>query len=242
MSKKNKKKDPETTIENYYDLRVDKVDDLVEALKTGQSSSDEDISFNIADCTGINDSESTTKSGKQKQFDPYKIDKLSRIPTWIKAIFIKFWFAGAVCYFIIWGLSNYITDALDLIVFCGLVMGVVVDVLVNPLFRFMESDRKEYNPYMLFPFPFKAFWTFFTNIIYYILVLAIVNLAYTGINELINLIAGTENLINVGIEPLLFGVLVTIVDMFFIGIKDLVVFIVKRIKNRKNNFEVEANV
>jgi hypothetical protein len=241
MSKKNKKQDKETTIENYYDLKVDKVDDLVAALKSGESTSGEDVSLNINDCTGENDAKNVKRNGKQKQFDPYKIDKLSRIPTWIKAIFIKFWFAGAVCYFIIWGLSNYITDALDLIVFCGLVMGVVVDVLVNPLFRFMESDRKEYNAYMLFPFPFKAFWTFFTNIIYYIIVLALVNLAYTGINELINLIAGTEDLINVGIEPLLFGVLVTIVDMIFIGIKDLIVFIVKRIKNR-NGVEVEENV
>jgi hypothetical protein len=235
MAKK-KKDNKESTIENYYDLKVDKVDELVEALKSGTPTEEEkqsELSFNISDCTGESDAANVKKNGKQKQFDPYKIDKLSRIPTWIKALFIKFWFAGAVCYFIIWGLSNYISDTLDLIVFTGIVMGLVVDILVNPLFRFMESDKKEYNAYMMFPFPFKAFWTFFTNIIYYLFVLLCVNYAYTGLNLLINLIAGSETQFNVYIEPLLFGLFTMLIDMVFIGIKDLIVYLVKKAKLKK---------
>ena len=198
MSKK-KKKFQETTIENYYDLKVDKIDELVAALKEeSPAQSAESITYNVAEITGDD-------SGKnaQRQFDPYKVDKFSKIPAWVKALFVKFWFAGCVCYFIMFGLQ---INELDKLALLGAVLGIVVDVLVNPLFRYMESDRKEYNAYMMFPFPFRAFWTFFTNIIYYVLVIIVVKFCYDGLNELINLIAGTQRELKVGVEPLLFGV------------------------------------
>ncbi len=225
MAKK-KKKFQETTIENYYDLKLDKIDELVAALKeeTPQESGG-NISYNVAEITG-DDSE----RNRQKEFDPYKVDKFSRIPAWVKALFIKFWFSGCVCYFVMFGLR---INELDKLVLLGAVLGLVVDVLVNPLFRYMESDRKEYNAYMMFPFPFKAFWTFFTNVIYYILVVFCVNYCYFGLNELINLISGTSNEIKVGVEPLLFGVFTVIIDMIFIGIKDGIVILTKKRKNTK---------
>lgn len=226
-----KKKIQETTIENYYDLKVDKIDELVAALK-GETPADEpEVSMNISDCTGVESSENKDRKGKEKKFDPYKIDKLSAVPTWLKACFVKFWFAGLVCYFIMWGIR--INDTLDAIVLTGAVLGIVVDMLVNPLFRYMESDKREYNAYMMFPFPFKAFWTFFANIVYYVIVMLCVNFAYYGINQLINYIAGTENLIHVGVEPLLFGVFALIADMAFIGLKDLAVFIVKKSRGKE---------
>ena len=42
-----KKKIQETTIENYYDLKIDKVDELVAALKDDGGAANEDISFDI---------------------------------------------------------------------------------------------------------------------------------------------------------------------------------------------------
>jgi ABC-type multidrug transport system permease subunit len=91
----------------------------------------------------------------------------------------------------------------------------------------IESDKKEFNNYMMFPFPFKAYWTFLTNIVYYVIVLFIVSILYGLVNEYI------YN--NIGVEPLLFGTFSLIIDMVFIGIKDLIVHIVKRNKNTKNN-------
>lgn len=237
MSKK-KKKFRETTIEDFYDLKLDQVDELVAALRDDNYEPQGDISMNITECTGVDSPENVTRSGKQKQFDPYKRDFLNRIPTWIKAIFIKWWFAGAVCYFIMWGLA--IDDTLDSMVLTGAALGLVVDILVNPLFRFMESDRKEFNPYMMFPFPFKAFWTFFTNLIYYVLVMICVNFLYFGLNEFLYFVMHrTEEIfISVGVEPLLFGVFCVIVDMAFIGIKDLIVWLVKRTKKKESAVNV----
>ena len=129
---------------------------------------------------------------------------------------------------------------LDAVLLVGVVMGLIVDLMVNPIFRMMESDRKEYDNYMMFPFPFKAFWTFFTNIIYYVGITLVVNFCYTGVNMLMNVICGTldeEYHIYVAVEPLLFGVFCVIADMIFIGIKDLIVYLVKRGKSK--NKEVE---
>ena len=144
---KKKNKIRESTIENYYDLKVDKVDELVAALKEEPPADSNDLSMFISDCTGGDSPENYTRTGKKKQFDPYKIDFLGRIPAWIKAFFVKWWFAGAVCYFIMWGLQNYVSDPLDLIVLTGVILGLVVEILVNPLLRYMERGEKEYDNY-----------------------------------------------------------------------------------------------
>lgn len=233
MAKKNKKNEKDSSIENYYDLKIDKIDELVEALKSeGNTSSEEEISMDIAECTG-SEEDTTTKLGKRKKFDPYKADKLSRIPTWVKALFIKFWFAGLVCFFILFGIK--FADILDTVIITGVVFGIIVDLMVNPIFGYLESDKKEYNPYIMFPFPFKAYWTFFTNIIYYLGVMLCVYFSYSGLNWLINVIKSTKDIVYIGVEPLLFGALSLVIDMAFIGIKDLIVFLVNRAKRKKED-------
>ncbi len=84
-----KKKIQETTIENYYDLKIDKVDELVAALKDDGGAANEDISFDIYECTGVDDPKNVKRNGKQKQFDPYKTDFLGRVPAWLKALLVK---------------------------------------------------------------------------------------------------------------------------------------------------------
>jgi hypothetical protein len=124
------------------------------------------------------------------------------------------------------GLGYYLMyDDLDMIIVLGIVMGIVVDVFVNPIFHFLESDRKEYDNFMLFPFPFKKFWTFFTNILYYMCVIIAVAYIFVFING--TLLNGKATL---GVEPLLFGIFTVIVDMIVIGIKDLIVFLIRRAK------------
>lgn len=234
MSKK-KKKSPETTIEDYYDLKVDKVDELVAALKDGESAGNVPITTDISEITG---EEVKGRSEKARNFDPYRRDKLAAIPTWLKAIFIKWWFLGLICFLVNMGLGLYIANDLDLLVVTGVIAGIITDVFVNPIFRFFESDRHEYNAYMMFPFPFKAFWTFFTNIIYYVAVMMLVGFSYTGINYVLRLINENWYLYT---EPLLFGIISVAIDMAFIGVKDLIVYLVKKFL-RKGKMEAEENV
>ena len=232
MSKK-KKKEKETNIEDFYDLRTKEVDELVSILKGEASEPEEPVSYDIAECIGeeaANQGEVTEYRTKQKKFDPYKRDFLSRIPCWIKALFIKWWFFGLVCYFVIMGLGMYIENDLDRLVLAGAIMGILTDIMVNPAFHYMETSDKEYDNFMMFPFPFKKFWTFFTNIIYYIGVGLVVMLIYSGINQLF---AKYEGYISLGVEPLLYGTFVLIVDMACIGVKDLIVFLVRRGKRKR---------
>ena len=212
-----KKKIKETTIEDFYDLKVDKVDELVAALKGEDTSEYGEISMNISEIVGDGKNSS-------KEFNPYRTDFLSRIPTFVKALFIRWWFAGVVCFFVNMGLGIYVSATSDLVLLDGIFLGLFVDVFVNPLFRFMETDRREYNDYMMFPFPLKAYWTFFTNVLYYIGVAVIVNFVYLFINEF---------MFSLAIEPLSWALIVVAVDMIFIGIKDLVVHLVKKRKKEE---------
>ena len=144
----------------------------------------------------------------------------------IKALFIKWWFAGVVCFFVNMGLGPLVAPA-DLVILDGVFLGLFAEVFVNPVFRFMESDKREYNDYMMFPFPFKAYWTFFTNVLYYVVVAVIVNFIYLFIGEYIYS--------RMAIEPLSWALFVLIIDMIFIGIKDLAVRLVKKHKREADN-------
>ncbi len=212
-----KKKFKETTIENFYDLKTEKVDELVAALKGEDVSEYGEVSMKISDCTGV--------GGGSKEFNPYRTDFLSRVPVFLKAFFVKWWFAGMVCFFVNIGLGIVVQSTVDLLVLDGIVLGLVADLFVNPLFRFMETDRREYNAYMMFPFPFKAYWTFFTNVLYYVGVAILVNYVYNFVNMLFSF----------PIEPLSWALIVLVVDMAFIGIKDLAVHLVKNRKREEIN-------
>ena len=211
-----KKKIKETTIEDFYDLKVDKVDELVAVLKGEDVSEYGDVTMNISEIVGDG-------KNSNKEFNPYRLDFLGRVPTFLKAFFVKWWFAGVVCFFVNMGLGIYIATS-DLVLFDGIFLGVFTDVLVNPIFRFLETDKREYNDYMMFPFPFKAYWTFFTNVLYYIGIAFAVNYVYFFINEF---------MFKFAIEPLSWGLVVLLVDMVFIGIKDLVVYMVKKCKKER---------
>lgn len=190
-----------------YELNTKAVDRLVNAEK-------KEYSKNTVD---------PGKSYRSKGF----IDK---IPDPIKALFIKFWFNGAVCFFIFWGLGMYIWDTLDMIVVLGIVLGIVTDILVNNTFHFFAITPGSNNKWMMFPK--RKFWTFFANIIYSFIVLLIVVWIYNIINVLGNAIGGTTDEMILGVEPLLFGVFYVAVDMLFIGMKNLFIRIITDAKEK----------
>ncbi len=157
---------------------------------------------------------------------------LDKIPSPIKALFIKFWFSGAVCFFIYWGLGMHVWDTLDMIVVLGVVMGMVTDVLVNNTFHFFAITPESNNKWMMFPK--RKFWTFFTNIIYGILLVVMVAWIYNVANILLNMLNGTEGKIFIGVEPVLFGILYVAIDMLFIGMKNLAIKIINDAKEKAN--------
>ena len=195
-------------IENYYELKTEAVDRLVNA-KEGN----------------------VPEIGKDEP-NPYKMGRLKAIPNWLKALFIKFWFNGAACYFFYWGLGVYISDVWAIILVLGIALGIITDVMVNNIFRFMQSDEREYDNWMMIPM--KKFWTFFVNILYAFVVMACVVTTYNWINELIIALKGLPaDEVPLGVEPLLFGVFYLVYDLAFIGIKDLIVLLVRKGRAKK---------
>ncbi len=192
MSKK--RKQPQQTakkgVENYYDLKTEAVEKLV----------------NAKDAPEVSDAE----------IRKYRSGGKFRIPSWLKILFLKFWFSGAVCYFFIWGLGNYV-QGLDKIVIIAIGMGMVTDLLVNHFLRALEPEERAYDKWMMVTF--RKWWSMVLNVAYAGLILYCIVQSYTAINTIMYGDPETSDKI-LGVEPLLFGVLYVAFDMLFITIKN----------------------
>lgn len=149
----------------------------------------------------------------------YRSGILDRIPAPVKALFIKFWFSGAVCYFILWGLGSMIRDSLDMLFVLAVVLGMVTDILVNNALRLVETLPGANSKWMMFPQ--KKYWTFIANIFYAFLVLFCVVRVYEGFAIK-------------GVEPILFGIFYLLIDLWFIGMKNVMKVIIKDAKDKVN--------
>ena len=156
----------------------------------------------------------------------YRSGFLDKIPAIVKAIFIKFWFYGAVCFFIFWGLG--ITDSLDALVIMSIVLGVVTDIFIDNILRFIETIPGENAKWMMFPK--KKYWTFVTNIIYAFPVFYCVRCIYLAINTL-----GAGIGFYLGVEPIMFGIFYVGVDLLFVSMKNLFITVINDAKNKVNN-------
>ncbi len=206
MAKKNKLPEKEE-LQNYYELNLDAVDRLVNATKeTAPDIPEEEEVF--------------TKQGF-----------LARVPTFVKALVVKYWFFGAACFFFYWGLGMFVSDPYALILILGVAIGLFTDLLVNNLFRYFQSSEKEYNKWMLLPM--KKFWTFFVNLVYGLVLVLLVRSTYDLINRTVIALKGlSDKTVVLGVEPFLFGAFCLIFDLCFIWIKNLIVYLVKRHKVR----------
>lgn len=165
---------------------------------------------------------------QSKNTDPgkkYRSSFFDKIPAPVKALFIKFWFYGAVCFFIYWGLN--VIDSLDIFVIMSIILGLVNDILVNNILRFIEIIPNENAKWMMFPK--KKYWTLPANILYTFLVFYCVRAFYV----IINLLGQSINLY-VGVEPIFFGIIYTSFDLLFIGMKNLMKTIIQDAKDKVN--------
>lgn len=199
MSKK-KKNSPDGEIEkqsDYYKLKTQAVDDLVNA------------------------DESNSPVVSREELLRYRSGPKLQVADWVKLLFIKAWFAGAVCFFFLWGLGGYLADQLDLLFVTGFALGTVTDLLTNPMLRFFERTPGDHSRWMMFPK--KGFVTLPLNIVYGYIILALVIAVYTAINAAAAHLTGDPERIVLGVEPILFGVFCLGADLLLIRVKHLLV-------------------
>ena len=191
---------------DYYDLHPQAVEDLASA------------------------NEENSPEVSEKELDQYRSGLKIRLSTTVNAILIKWWFAGMVCFFILWGLGAYLGDTLTQLVVTGFVLGVVTDLLVNNIFRFIAKEQGEYDPWMMFPK--KQFSSFFLNILYAYILLFLVFTLYNVINMVASRITGDTEKIALGVGPVLFGLFYMAFDLGCLGLKHLLFRIIRDAKEK----------
>ncbi len=141
-----------------------------------------------------------------------------KMSDWVKAILIKLWIAGMICYFFIWGISTITLNPWDQLLVIGIALGVATNLMTNNIYRFIAKTPGAYDRWMMFPG--KKIYFLPLDVVYAILLTACTIMTYNGINLLAA--GGAEQAGSaLGVEPILFGIFVTAWDLLFLGCKHL---------------------
>ncbi len=191
------------------------------------------------------------KKNKEREVDdvedlnPYKVDKLSKIPSWITINFLKYWAAAAAVFFILIGGIDIGIDfseiedqanataqsSLDLsfkiIVLITLGLTLIFTYIVRPIVRLLYSRRN--NTYRYNMVNNKGIIALLLNWIYmffisFTLFFVVIYFGYKG--WIPNIFGG----VNYGIEPFSYGLFFLILDTICILIKLLIWNVYQRIK------------
>ena len=198
--KNNSDNTPKETAEKYYDLKTEAIDNLVNA-------------------------ESDEREVSPEELEKYQ-KKSFHIPQLLKMALIKLWFAGAVYYFIGFGLG--ITNLLDQVIIMGVVLGMVTDLLTNNVIRFLEETPGANDKWLLFSK--KSYFSFFFNMIYGIVLLVGVAGVYWVLEWIVDVITSDPDTLHIGTEPVFFGVFCALLDMLLVTLKNLILKLFNRIR------------
>lgn len=171
------------------------------------------------------------QNGEVPQFSEEELEKYRKkkfqIPNVVKVILIKAWFAGAVCFFFLWGLG--VSAPLDMLFVAGSALGMVTDLLTNNVLRFLEKVPGGNSKWLLCEK--KGMVGLGLNLLMGYAIFFCVYCTYGLINVILASISQTY----LGVEPLLFGLLCMGYEMLFIGIKRTVKAIIRDAKAAARN-------
>ena len=195
MARKQKNRQSgKTAAENYYNLKTDAVNRLVNAENAPEVS--------------------------DAEIRKYKSRGRLNIPSWLKIVFVKFWFSGAICYFFLWGLGTYISG-LDLMFALAVGLGISMDLMVNGMLRYFEPEKCAYDKWMMVTV--RKFWSIFLNVVYAGVLLYCIIWAYNVINTLLVGDPEMAQRVAVPVEPIIFGLMYMGFDMLFITVRNTIV-------------------
>ncbi len=196
MGKRTKKAAPDAdqSLQDYYRLKTQAVEDLVSA------------------------NEDNSPPVPVSELRRYHAGPKVHVADWLKALLLKFWAGGMICYFFIWGLSTITMNPWDHAAVIGIALGLITNLIINNVFRFIAKTPGAYDRWMMFPGKSLIFLP--ADILYAALLVFCTILTYNGIN-LLAAGDGQGGPAALGVEPLLFGLILTLWDLLFLGIKHL---------------------
>ena len=183
MSRKSRKAAPEEqrSAAEYYQLNTRAIEDLVTA------------------------DESNSPKVSEEELRKYRSGPKIRLRDGVKAALIKWWFAGAVCFFFFWGLGIMIPSLENQMIVLGIGLGLVTDLLVNNIFRYYAKTPGANDRWIMVRH--KGVAGMAMNLVYAFVLLGLVVITYDIINRIAVGITGTSDTVPVGVEPILFGFL-----------------------------------
>lgn len=180
-----------------------------------------------------------------QEIDPYKLDKLSRVPSWIIIFFIKFWAAAAAVFFIVIGgvdigfdftggdadYAEVLSQSVVIIIMLALFLALFQNYIVRPIVRLMYNRRNNSFRYNMINMKgFKSFLLSFVYMIFVSITLYIVTI-FLSSHGLVLDPFGTTN--GQGIEPFTYGFCFLLLDTICLFIKNLIINIKTRIVYKK---------
>ena len=191
---KQPKEDPSLPEEKYYRLKTQAVEDLVTA------------------------NEENSPPVPASELRKYRSGPQITVADWVKALLLKVWFAGVICYFFIWGLSTFTMNQWDHIVIIAVALGAVTNLLTNNIYRFIAKRKGAYDRWMMVTSP--KIWFLPLDLLYALVLVVCVLMTYNAINSAAAALHLSEGTF-LGVEPILFGIFVTAWDLLFIGMKHM---------------------
>lgn len=188
------------------------------------------------------------KSKKEEnEFDPYSVDKLSRVPLVLKIFIIKYWGAGAAAMFVYLGLNQYLpVDQFgnlnyDAHAVYWIIAGLFIDLLMNKLIRMMGNPMKPTQKY-IFVNGSSAF-TIFGNILYACVTWFVIVFTYNKVLFLIFRDRVYELSANWSpFNPFTWALLFVICDALFLLVKNLIIKLYKKFRYGKENVKYEDEI
>ena len=162
----------------------------------------------------------------EEELRKYRSGGKFKLSETVKAILVKYWFNGSVCFFFFLGLGNYLRDLLDQLFVLGFAMGIITDILVNNVLRFIAKPEGANDKWMMIPQ--KRLSSLFLNIGYAFIVLFFVYMFYNVLNTILQKLGANV----LSVEPLLFGLIYLGFDLLFISMKKMMKNIIHDAKKK----------
>ena len=151
-----------------------------------------------------------------------KYDKgfLNKVPYSIKAILIKYWFYGAVCFFSLMGFIGISGENAALV--GGLIAGALFDIACYNILEMIDHDNNKAKYYMMYKS--KKIYSVFIIVFYQVAVFLIAMVIISSI------VSTYKDPVNNWFlqEPLSIALVLTAIDAIFLLIKNLLVKLFKK--------------
>lgn len=149
--------------------------------------------------------ESNSPKVSEEELRKYRSGPKIRLRDGVKAALIKWWFAGAVCFFFFWGLGIMIPSLENQMIVLGIGLGLATDLLVNNILRYYAKTPGANDRWIMVRR--KGVAGMALNLVYAFVLLGLVVITYDIVNRIAVGITGAADTVPVGVEPILFGFL-----------------------------------